>query len=146
MRTKDQTIPRALRLRFQYYIWLVITPISFYIRDILVFIKIIKHKERQEFYIGKLTSDRSPDDLKRYLEETHGFESRFLAWTDDDQVHSLRFKESFIRQYHVRIYIDGEVRGHYEYTPEGYPIAHLKEIGMENRQEDFLEILDGWLE
>ena len=84
--------------------------------------------------------------LKQHLIENHGFESYFLAWDDENQHCSLRFRESFTRQYHLRIYNDGEIRGHYEYTPESYPIAHFKEIDMEDRRGHFLEILNDWLE
>lgn len=40
-------------------------------------------------------------------------------------------------QYHVRVFKDGEVRGHYEKTPEDYPLDHLNEVDFQNRQDDF---------
>lgn len=40
-------------------------------------------------------------------------------------------------QYHVRLFKDSEVRGHYEFAAETNPIKHLREIGMVTG-EDYL--------
>jgi hypothetical protein len=53
--------------------------------------------------------------------------------------------EDFDWQYHLRIFHDREVRGHYEYTPESYPLRHLKKVNMQHRREEFLHILGGWI-
>jgi len=121
------------------------TPVSFYVRDILIWLNIIWHEGRQNYLIGNLIEESTPDMLMRHLIDNHGFESYFLAWDDEDQYCSLRFRESLTRQYHLRIYNDGEIRGHYEYTPESYPIAHLREIDMEDRREKFMQLLKNWV-
>ena len=76
---------------------------------------------------------------------SQGFANHFIAWKDDDQVFSLRKCVDFERQYHLRIFSDGEVRGHFETTPEAHPTMHMKEIGMEARREDFLRYLGDWI-
>lgn len=68
-----------------------------------------------------------------------GFAKHFIAWKDDSELVSLRKLENFMYQYHVRIFKDGEVRGHYEYTPECHPIAHLKGMDQEHRPEAFAQ-------
>lgn len=40
-----------------------------------------------------------------------------------------------------RVFADGEVRGHYEYTPECAPLSHMKKIGMEDRRHEFLALM-----
>ena len=84
------------------------------------------------------------DDFLQYLID-NGWWNHFIAWTDEDQIISLRRLESFTWQYHLRIFRDGEVRGHYEYTPEAHPKWHLQEVGMEPRSEDFKKFLGDWV-
>ena len=36
---------------------------------------------------------------------------------------------------------DGEIRGHFEFTPEAHPIAHFQEKGEKACTEDFLKFL-----
>jgi hypothetical protein len=51
----------------------------------------------------------------------------------------------FKHQYHLRVFKDGEVRGHYEYTPECHPIWHLQKVGQEPRREELLGFLGDWI-
>ncbi|MDP1706443.1 MAG: hypothetical protein Q8L36_01320 [bacterium] len=113
------------------------------LKDVLNFLGLIK-KHRQRFHLGWVRSDRSIGDLLDFLKEK-GFKSGFWAWQDSDQELSLRKLVDRIYQYHLRIFRDGEVRGHYEKTPEDSPVAHFMEWGLENRRNDFLAILEDWL-
>jgi len=106
------------------------------------FLKIGLHKKgRQKYPIGWLAPGKTLEDLKRHLHAKWGFGNHFVAWTDDDQVLSWRKLSDFKDQYHLRVYKDGEIRGHYEYTPEARPIAHFEEIGETEHREDFLKFL-----
>lgn len=49
----------------------------------------------------------------------------------------MRKLDNFDFCYHIRLFEDGEIRGHYERTVESNFIAHLREIGMEPRAAQF---------
>lgn len=70
---------------------------------------------------------------------------QFIAWVDKDEAISTRKLDGFDFQYHLRVFKDGEVRGHYEKTPERHPIDHFLDRGMEPRRKEFLEILGDWI-
>jgi predicted hydrolase (HD superfamily) len=106
--------------------------------------KIIRHEGRQSYVLGHLTEGRTVEDFLDYL-KTKDFLNHFIAWKDDGEIVSVRRLVDFERQYHLRVFIDGEVRGHYEYTPESHPIWHMKEVGQENSREDFLDFLGDWV-
>jgi hypothetical protein len=100
---------------------------------------------RQKYHLGWLASGYNLNDLKKHLSEKWNFGNHFVAWNDEGQVLSWRHLESFDRQYHIRVFSDGEICGHYEYTPESSPIRHFKEIGEEERREKFLEFLGDYV-
>lgn len=125
--------------------WVAIKPIFPYIRDILVKLRVIKHPGRQKFLIGKLAPHRNPDELYKHL-ENQGFEHHTIAWVDEGEVFGMRYLENFHFQYHVRLFTNGEIRGHYEYSVESKPIAHFLEQDIEPRREVFLGYLEGFLE
>jgi hypothetical protein len=110
------------------------------VRDILLFFHLIRHKSRQPFLIGHLRPDRTPEDLRRHLVKHH-FEEHFPCWRDDGEVVDVRLRKNFEYQYHLRVFKDGEVRGHYEFTPEYKPFKHIFDIGMTDRMEDFMELV-----
>ena len=99
---------------------------------------IIWHKPgRQPYHIGWLAPGKTLQDLEKHLHEKWGFGNHFVAWIDDEQVLSWRKFESFDYQYHLRVFTDGEIRGHHEYTPESKPVSHFGEIGEEAYIEKF---------
>lgn len=100
---------------------------------------------RQHYKLGWLANGYNLEDLKKHLSENWNFGNHFVAWHDDGQVLSWRRLESFEKQYHLRVFSDGEIRGHYEYTPEARPIKHFREIGEEERREDFLKFLGDYV-
>lgn len=95
---------------------------------------------RQRFFLGWLAPGKTLEDFKRHL-LGQGFGNHFVAWIDKDQALSWRKLDGFDYQYHLRVYTDGEIRGHYEYTPESRPVDHFREVGEESRREEFLKFL-----
>ena len=102
---------------------------------------IIHHGGRQKYHIGWLAPGKTLEELKNHLHTKWGFGNHFVAWTDSGQVLSWRKLADFNDQYHLRVFENGEICGHYELTPEGHPIAHFEEKGEVNRKEDFLKFL-----
>lgn len=98
-------------------------------------------KGRQPYHIGWLAPGKTLQDLENHLHNEWGFGNHFVAWEDNGQVLSWRKLESFEKQYHLRVFKDGEIRGHYEDTPEDKPLDHFVEIGEESRIEDFKKFL-----
>ena len=102
-------------------------------------------KERQQYHIGWLAPGKTLEELKKHLHEQWGFGNHFVAWTDTGQVLSWRKLADFQDQYHLRVFEDGEIRGHFEFTPEAHPIAHLKAKLEEERKEEFLKFLGDFI-
>ncbi len=98
-------------------------------------------QERQKYHIGWVAEGKTLEDLKKHLHEKWGFGNHFVAWTDPGQVLSWRKLANFREQYHLRVFEDGEIRGHFEYTPEAHPFDHFKEKGETEHKEDFLKFL-----
>ncbi|MFA6273994.1 MAG: hypothetical protein WC662_02430 [Candidatus Paceibacterota bacterium] len=110
------------------------------------FLKLGLHeKERQRFHIGWLAPGKTLEGLKRHLHEKWGFGNHFVAWTDSGQVLSWRKLADFKDQYHLRVFEDGEIRGHFEFTPEAHPIEHFIEKGEQEKKEDFLKFLGDFI-
>mgnify|MGYP001608920901 CR=1 FL=1 len=127
--------------------WFVVTPIFPYLRDAAEFLGIVRHSfenGRQPFVIGNLAPNKSAEEFKDYL-VSRGFGNHFIAWIDKDEVFGLRYRENYEFQYHIRFFDDGEIRGHYEFTPESHPIKHYKEDFFESRREFFLKSLGDWV-
>lgn len=104
-------------------------------------------KRRQPYHIGWLAPNKSLADLKRHLSSKWGFGNHFVAWEDTDQILSWRKLDSFDEQYHIRVFNDGEIRGHFEFTPESAPLKHFFAYHYEfmPKRHDFLHYLDGYI-
>lgn len=100
--------------------------------------------KRQRFLVGILRPGVTVAAVRATLLQ-RGFFMNRVAYIDPGQVLSMRRLDDKYsdRQYHVRVFEDGEVRGHYEFTPEDHPIAHLKETLFEARADMFREWLAG---
>lgn len=127
--------------KLQQALWRLIYPIFPYIQRGLVF---LHQNKRQRYHLGWLAEGRTLEELKHHL-SAQGFGNHFIAWTDPGQVLSWRHLESFRYQYHIRVFADGEIRGHYEFTPEAHPIRHFCEVGEEARTEQFQKFLGAFL-
>ncbi|MFA5076022.1 MAG: hypothetical protein WC480_01240 [Patescibacteria group bacterium] len=114
-------------------------------RDFLLRLKLIRHCGRQNFFLGKLRSDKTSDDLVTYL-RTLGFEKDYYAWIDEGEELSLRKIDEIRYQYHLRLHVDREVRGHYEYAPDRRPLGHFFSINQESRENEFRKMLVDFLE
>jgi len=136
--------PESFRNRIKYFFWKAISPGYVFGMNVLLKLHVIHHEGRQHYVIGRMAPGAKLEDFLRYL-HAQGFANHFIAWKDDDQIVSLRKIVNFEWQYHLRIFNDGEVRGHYECTPESHPRRHLKEIGVEERREDFLRFVGDWV-
>lgn len=101
----------------------------------------LHQNKRQKYHIGWLAPGKTLDGLKKHLHQKWGFGNHFVAWTDNGQVLSWRKLVDFQDQYHLRVFEDGEITGHFEYTPEAHPIDHFIEKGEINKKEDFLKFL-----
>lgn len=107
--------------------------------------KIGVHKKRQKFFIGKLRGNVSFENFKKFL-FSENFESAILAWKDPHEILSLRKIDSKVFQYHLRLYSDREITGHYEYSSEGNPWRHIVETVFEPKEEYFKKLLADFLE
>ncbi len=137
--------------RLKYAFWRLYTPAHPKVRDffawlglrtLLCKVGIITHtdEDRQEYLLGNLAPHCSPHKLITFLVE-QGYGNHFVAWKDNGQLASLRKAIDFRYQYHLRIFEDGEIRGHFEYTPEYRPWRHLHQVGQEDHRDVFLELL-----
>jgi hypothetical protein len=102
-------------------------------------------KKRQPYHIGWLHPNKSLPDLKRHLSHKWGFGNHFVAWEDTDQILSWRKLANFDEQFHIRVFSDGEIRGHFEYTPESAPISHFFAEKFNPRHNQFLKFVDGFV-
>lgn len=102
------------------------------------------HAVRQEFLIGRLRPQIEPAELASHL-KSKGFEPAILAWRDPGEILGVRKLERKVFQYHLRLFSDGELRGHYEHSSEGNPWAHVTGRGFEARDEYFRQLLGAYL-
>src|SRR5262249_32787496 len=128
------SFPVATGDRLKYIVWRLYTPFHTMVRDATLRLGITKHEGRQECLQGRIATGKSVGALVNHLVGL-GFGNHFIAWKDDGEIVSMRLAETFSHQYHIRIFADGEVRGHYERTPECNPVLHLRAVGQEARTE-----------
>ncbi|MBU6390250.1 hypothetical protein KGQ31_01735 [Patescibacteria group bacterium] len=102
------------------------------------------HDFRQKFLLGHLNTNYNKEDLARLLTK-NGYERALISWKDPGEILSMRKVHNRIYQYHIRLFIDGEIRAHYEYTPESHPIDHVMEAHFVPETEYFRDILAGYL-
>lgn len=98
------------------------------------------HNHRQRFFLGYLNSIYDKNSFEIRLRQK-GFETPPLAWRDPGELFSLRKIDNGIFQYHIRLFVDGEIRAHYEYSPESHPFDHFWEIGFEPKTDFFKNFL-----
>jgi len=138
---------RNLIIHLKTFFWWFEAPIHPYIRDGLLALHLIHHHGRQPFHIGYLAEGKTAEQFRAYLITQRGFEDHFPCWLDDGETVDLRFRQNFDWQYHLRIFSDGEVRGHHEYTPESKPISHLMDRESTACTREFMYLLGtGWVE
>ena len=130
--------PDSLGHRIKYYMWYyLLGPSHSTFRDGLTYI--VRYSGRQPFLLGTIAPQYSIEEFVTHLVE-NGYGYHRIALVDEGEVVSLRYVENFVYQYHIRVFEDREVRGHYEYTPECYPFLHNFDVGREERREEFLKL------
>jgi len=102
------------------------------------------HNFRQKYLLGHLNANFNKESLENTLRE-NGFERAVIAWRDPGEVLSMRKIRNGTFQHHVRLFIDGEIRAHYEYSPESHPISHLFEARFDPETEFFIKLLGNYL-
>lgn len=106
--------------------------------------EIFFHHHRQDFLIGHLSPQKTAEDFKNHLMQ-NDFEHAIISLKDPGEILAMRKKEGKKFQYHIRLFNDNEIRGHYEYAPEAHPVIHCFNVCQEAKEEYFKEILDGYL-
>lgn len=129
IRKKVRTVPQLLAYVF-------LRPVFPTIQKFTIRIGIFTPPPRQRYVIGFLSV--SIEEAVVHLSEMD-FHHHCIAWPDPGQVASMRRLCNDRRgmQYHIRIFEDGEVRGHYERTPEDHPLKHLLKKDFEDRTDHF---------
>lgn len=102
------------------------------------------HNKRQEFLLGMLGLKCTPQDFQKFLVEK-GFFKAILAWQDPGEVLSLRKIDNKKFQYHIRLFNDREIRGHYEFSSERNPFKHIFNIGFQDRRDYIKSLVDDYL-
>lgn len=102
------------------------------------------HNFRQKHLLGHLNSNFNRESLERMLKQ-NSFENALIAWRDPGEVLSMRKIDKGVFQYHIRLFIDGEIRGHYEYSPESHPFDHFFEVVFEPATDFFRALLGDYL-
>lgn len=121
-----------------------IAPFFIFLRKVLLELGLLRHKIRQRYLLGTLKEGRTVKDFHSFLYK-NGFRMTFYEWIDKDQELGVRKLVDNTHQYHLRVFKDGEVRGHYEKTPERHPIDHMYQRGMEPYREEFLNMIGDWI-
>ncbi len=103
--------------------------------------KITGTKERESFPVGWLAEGKTLEELRVYLHREWGFGGNFKARTDQGEVLNWRKILEDGQQYHLRIYEDGEIRGHLEMSPEKNVVSNLTGGSKKENREEFLKFL-----
>ena len=129
------------------FLFFFVKPIFPVVRSLFVGMDFIKApKGRQDFPLGFLKDSISLEEFENRLKDLEFFYEK-MAFVDPDEILGMRKldKNNLGFQYHIRIYKDNEVRGHYEKTPEDSPVDHFNEVGFESRHEDFISMVGEFL-
>ena len=134
-----------IRDHLKKFLWLIMSPFFPLVRDVGRFFGYAPFPARQEYHLGWLTTDKTAAEFEIFLKNID-FEKNKIAWIDDDEILSLRLRENFKYQYHLRLFKDREIRGHYELTPEYSPFDHLHDKDTSAKRDEFLRMLSGWVD
>jgi len=102
------------------------------------------HYVRQDFYWGRLNPKYTQEGFKNFLLKK-SFYPAILAWKDPGEILNLRLIDNKVFQHHIRLFDDGEIRGHYEYSSEGNPFFHIFGVGCRDDREFFRSLLGDYL-
>jgi len=105
--------------------------------------KLHLHYYRQNYPIGFIKG-RDINKAKGLLIKK-GYEKDIFAWKDPGEIISMRKMDGDLFNYHIRIFNDGEVRGHYEYASESKPLKHIFESCFIPKKSYFRALLRKYL-
>lgn len=125
-------------------VWFILVPIFPIFRFLSLKLGFSPFQDRQEFHLGYLAPGCSTEDFHDFLKKKN-FDVDPIAWLDKGEILSLRLKDGFQYQYHLRLFEDRELRGHHELTPEYSPLGHLWDLNTTIHKEEFKELLGDWL-
>lgn len=97
-----------------------------------------KKPVRGNFLLGNVRTSMSFEMVEEVLKKEGFFPNR-IAYKEPGQVLSMRCldAENPDYQYHIRIFDDGEIRGHHETTPSDHPVKHLRQKELTHKPEKF---------
>lgn len=107
------------------------------LRKTFWFLRVLRYNGREEYLLWKLNKSLDINTLKEEL-EVIGFHEYAVARIDIGEVLGMRKNDWFEYQYHIRIFDDGEVRGHYEFTPEYAWFRHFFDFYKVEKKEEFM--------
>jgi hypothetical protein len=123
-------------------VWNVVYAVQPYALKVLKAVGI--HPKEHPFVLGKLNPKYTQKQLKTLL-ESHGFQNDILSWKDSGQILSMRKVHEHEFQWHIRLRRNGEIRGHYEYAPEGSVFKHELNRIFKPDRHFFISILKDYL-
>ncbi len=103
--------------------------------------RIFNKNKRQSYPIGWLAEGKGLEDLRIYLHREWGFGGNFDSFIEKSEVLNWRKLTEDGKQYHLRVYEDGEIRGHLEMSPEKNKISYALGGGKSDAREEFLKFL-----
>jgi len=129
---------RNIRTVPQLLVRIFVRPLFPFFQWLAVFLKIVKAPERGPHVLGKVRDGLSAEEVEKVLKKEGFFQNR-IAYTEPGQVLSMRCldKEDPDCQYHIRVFSDGEIRGHHETTPADHPHKHIKQVELTHKPEKF---------
>ncbi len=101
------------------------------------------HHYRQKYHIG-FVKKKDVLKIKRYLIKS-GYGPAILSWKDPGEIVNMRKMDKKVFSYHLRIFDDGEVRAHYEYTSETRPLYHITERVFISKKKYYKNLLKRFL-
>ena len=131
---------KNIRTTRQFLVRIFIRPLFPFFQFIVVSFGVYKCFPRSKFLLGKL---RVPlEEAKQHLKK-QGFFSNRISLILQGQTLSMRKldPEKPDWQYHIRIFCDGEVRGHYEMTPEDHSFTHMKSTNTIDKEKELKEMV-----
>lgn len=93
-------------------------------------------KDDTEYYLFKLRQLVNVDEIQNRLAE-HGWQLHYKGYVHEGQVCQWRKVVNGGKyEYHIRLYEDGTVTGHFSLTPEKGFIRHLFAIGSRSMTKE----------
>ena len=111
-----------------------------FLRTKFGFLRCLRYKGREDYLLGHLKGNISIEQAKVFLENSW-FHSYSVAWIDIGEILWMRKNDGFEYQYHIRVFDDGEVRWHYELTPEYARFRHFFDFDKSEKKTEFWEMI-----